>query len=146
VEVRLRCQDGALRDVLASGDRVRLDDGYGWLQLFLDVSEQKRSQEELMRAIKEVMTDTTWFSRRLVERLALVQGRPEDHTSVELLSERERQVLARISQGMTNDEIAAELAITPRTVRNHLANIYAKIDVHSRAEAVVWARERGITT
>ncbi len=146
VEVRLRCHDGTPRDVAASGARVRLDEGFGWLQLFLDVSEQKRSQEELMRAIKEVMTDTTWFSRRLVERLAVVQGRPEDHTSVELLSERERQVLARISQGMTNDEIASELAITPRTVRNHLANIYAKIDVHSRAEAVVWARERGITT
>ena len=146
VEVKLRGKDGVLHDVLASGDRVRLDEGFGWLQLFLDVTEQKRSQEELMRAIKEVMTDTTWFSRRLVERLAEVQGRPQDQTSVELLSERERQVLARISQGMTNEEIAGELDITPRTVRTHLANIYQKIDVHSRAEAVVWARERGITT
>lgn len=98
-----------------------------------------------MRAIKEVMADTTWFSRRLVERLAQVQGRPEEGSGVDLLSDRERQVLARISQGMTNEEIAAELAITPRTVRNHLANIYQKIDVHSRAEAVVWARERGLT-
>jgi len=131
--------------VLASGDRLRLDEDYGWLRLFLDVSERKRSQEELMRAIKEVMADTTWFSRRLVERLAQVQGRPEEGSGVDLLSDRERQVLARISQGMTNEEIAAELAITPRTVRNHLANIYQKIDVHSRAEAVVWARERGLT-
>lgn len=145
VEVRLRCRDGSYRDVLASGDRLRLDEDYGWLRLFLDVSERKRSQEELMRAIKEVMADTTWFSRRLVERLAQVQGRPEEGSGVDLLSDRERQVLARISQGMTNEEIAAELAITPRTVRNHLANIYQKIDVHSRAEAVVWARERGLT-
>lgn len=146
VELRLRCKDGTVRDVLASGDRLRLDEEYGWLRLFLDVSEQKRSQEELMQAIKQVMTDTTWFSRRLVERLAQVQGRPQDGAGVELLSERERQVLARISQGKTNEEIAAELDITPRTVRNHLANVYQKIDVHSRAEAVVWARERGLAT
>lgn len=146
VEVKLRDKEGAVRDVLASGDRVRLDDDFGWLRLFLDVSERKRSEEELMRAIKEVMADTTWFSRRLIERLAQAQGRGEDRSSVDLLSERERQVLARISRGMSNEEIAAELAITPRTVRNHLANIYGKIDVHSRAEAVVWARERGITT
>ncbi len=146
IELRLRAKDGTHRDVLASGDRIRVNDSFGWLQLFLDVSERKRSQEELMRAIKEVMADTTWFSRRLVERLAHVQGRDDAGSGADVLSERERQVLARISRGMANDEIAVELDITPRTVRNHLANIYAKIDVHSRAEAVVWARERGITT
>lgn len=56
----------------------------------------------------------------------------------------EQQVLARIASGMTNDEISQDLNIKPQTVRNYISTIYEKINVHSRAQAVVWARERGL--
>ncbi|WP_134621886.1 response regulator transcription factor, partial [Pseudomonas aeruginosa] len=46
-------------------------------------------------------------------------------------------------QGLADKEIAKELGLAPNTVRNHVATIYAKLDVHSRGEAIVWARERG---
>lgn len=145
LELRLRARDGTVRDVLASGDRIRINGSFGWLLNFLDVTDRKRSQEELLRAIQEVMSDTNWFSQRLIERLAQAQGTGEPLETGETLSDREHQVLTRVSRGMTNEEIAEDLKISSRTVRNHVANIYAKIDVHSRAEAVVWARERGLT-
>ncbi len=145
LELRLRAKDGTVRDVLASGDRIRINGSFGWLLNFLDVTDRKRSQEELLRAIQEVMSDTNWFSQRLIERLAQAQGTGETLEAAETLSDREHQVLTRVSRGMTNEEIAEDLKISSRTVRNHVANIYAKIDVHSRAEAVVWARERGLT-
>src|SRR5690606_26680850 len=145
LELRLRAKDGTARDVLGSGDRMPLNGSFGWLMNFLDVTDRKRSREELLRAIQEVMSDTNWFSQRLIERLAQAQGTGETLEAAETLSDREHQVLTRVSRGMTNEEIAEDLKISSRTVRNHVANIYAKIDVHSRAEAVVWARERGLT-
>ena len=45
--------------------------------------------------------------------------------------------------GARNDQIASELGISYSTVRNYVARLYEKLGVHSRAEAVVWARERG---
>ncbi len=56
---------------------------------------------------------------------------------------REREVFDLICQGLADKEIAKELGLAPNTVRNHVATIYAKLDVHSRGEAIVWARERG---
>ncbi|KAB8140101.1 response regulator transcription factor [Chloroflexia bacterium SDU3-3] len=59
------------------------------------------------------------------------------------LTERELGVLRLAARGLTNKQIAAELAISDRTVQNHLANIYAKLGVASRTEAVTAAIQRG---
>ncbi|MNL89261.1 transcriptional regulator MalT [compost metagenome] len=45
---------------------------------------------------------------------------------------------------MADKEIAARLALAPNTIRNHVATVYSKLAVHSRSEAIVWARERGL--
>ena len=60
------------------------------------------------------------------------------------LSEREIEILQLVSQGKSNKEIAAELFISVNTVKVHLANIFAKIDVSSRTEATLYAIEHGI--
>lgn len=57
------------------------------------------------------------------------------------LTPREREALALIGRGLSNDQIAARLVIAPKTVRNHVSRIYSKLDVDSRAQAVVLARE-----
>lgn len=59
--------------------------------------------------------------------------------SGELLSRREREVLELVTLGMRNQEIASQLFISQKTVKTHLQNIYAKLDVRSRTEAAMWA-------
>jgi DNA-binding NarL/FixJ family response regulator len=60
------------------------------------------------------------------------------------LTARERDVLGLICEGLADKEIAARLKLAPNTVRNHVATLYSKLDVHSRSEAIVWARARGL--
>jgi two-component system response regulator NreC len=66
-------------------------------------------------------------------------GRPFD-----VLSEREREVLALIAQGRNNQEIADQLVISIKTVNRHRENIMAKLDLHSRVELVRYAIEKGL--
>ena len=60
------------------------------------------------------------------------------------LTSRERQVLTLVAQGLNNAEIAEQLIITPKTVRNYVTRIYSKLGVASRAQAIVLAREAGL--
>jgi DNA-binding NarL/FixJ family response regulator len=60
------------------------------------------------------------------------------------LTERERQVLERMARGETNAEIAYALTISIKTVRNHVSNIFSKLQVADRAQAVIRAREAGL--
>ena len=59
------------------------------------------------------------------------------------LSAREREMLALIADGLSNAEIAERLAISGKTVRNHVSNVFDKLGVWSRAQAIVFARDRG---
>ena len=61
----------------------------------------------------------------------------------ELASPREREVLGLLSEGLDNAQIAVRLDISEKTVRNHVSSVYDKLGVWSRAQAVVFARERG---
>jgi pimeloyl-ACP methyl ester carboxylesterase/DNA-binding CsgD family transcriptional regulator len=60
------------------------------------------------------------------------------------LTQRERQLLELIARGRSNGEIAAQLAISPKTVRNHITNVFGKLGVTRRAEAIVLARDAGL--
>lgn len=60
------------------------------------------------------------------------------------LSEREVEVLRLIARGRTNREVATRLSVSGKTVGRHVENIYAKLGVHSRAAAAVFAMEQGL--
>lgn len=81
---------------------------------------------------------------------ALTERKPTDaiaapqSPSSQLVSRRETSVLALVALGRTNSQIAAELYISDSTVKRHLANIYAKLEVHSRVAAVRQAHRLGI--
>ena len=93
------------------------------------------------------MQDTSWFSRTVIEKLANLRQPTQAGTRVTGLGElsrREREVLGLLSSGMTDAQICGELRLAPSTVRNHVAALYRKIGVHSRSNAIIWARERGI--
>ena len=68
---------------------------------------------------------------------------PEPGTGFGDLTEREREVLELIARGLGNEDIAHQLAISPKTVRNHITNIFGKLAVTTRAQAIVRAREVG---
>ena len=127
---------------------MTINDANSVLCVLQDVTEQKRSQAELITAIEAVMADTSWFSRAIVEKLAALRRTPPAHApsaAVEELTPRERQVLALICQGESDKQMGATLKLSPNTIRNHISSLYNKIGVRRRAAAVIWARERGIT-
>jgi DNA-binding NarL/FixJ family response regulator len=62
------------------------------------------------------------------------------------LTERELEVLRLVAQGLTNKEIAQELKVKERTVGFHVGNILSKLDVASRVEAAVWAKDHGVVS
>ena len=60
------------------------------------------------------------------------------------LTERERELLGLLAQGLTNAAIAERLTLSPKTVRNHVSNIFSKLQVADRVAAVIRAREAGL--
>ncbi|KQZ92928.1 helix-turn-helix transcriptional regulator [Pseudomonas sp. Root562] len=147
VDVRVRSKDSGLIDCAVSADTVNIQDSPCYLLVLMDITERKRTELELVSAIEEVMKDASWFSRTLIEKLANVKSvnspRLPDVSFTDLTA-RERDVLGLICEGLADKEIAARLKLAPNTVRNHVATVYSKLDVHSRSEAIVWARERGL--
>ncbi|WP_019579378.1 helix-turn-helix transcriptional regulator [Pseudomonas mandelii] len=147
VDVRVRRKDAGLIDCAVSADTVNIQDGSCYLLVLMDITERKRTELELVSAIEEVMKDASWFSRTLIEKLANVKNvnSPQlPSVSFTDLTARERDVLGLICEGLADKEIAARLKLAPNTVRNHVSTVYSKLDVHSRSEAIVWARERGL--
>jgi len=83
-------------------------------------------------------------SRGKPQSLVLIMDDVTDRASTGQLTARERDVLGLICEGLADKDIAARLKLAPNTVRNHVATVYSKLDVHSRSGAIVWARERGL--
>lgn len=147
LEFRLRMKDGTLSDCLLSAETVTIDNRQRILQVMQDISERKRSEMQLTTAINAVMQDTSWFSQRIVEKLASINHPERDDGSVPgliELSHREREVLSLVADGLGDAAIAETLKVSRNTVRNHVSNIYRKTNVRQRGALVVWARERGL--
>ena len=75
----------------------------------------------------------------------LGQSTREEDPAFESLTAREREVLALITQGLSNASIAEQLSISEKTVRNHVSNLFDKLGVWTRAQAMVFAQNRGFT-
>ena len=147
IDVSVRKKDTELIDCAISADTVNIQDSPCYLLVLMNITERKRTELELVAAIEEVMKDASWFSRTLIEKLANVKSvnSPKlPSVSFTDLTARERDVLGLICEGLADKEIAARLKLAPNTVRNHVSTVYSKLDVHSRSDAIVWARERGL--
>ena len=85
------------------------------------------------------------ITRRLIE--TFVSSRPRTSAAaggLVDLTDREREILRFVARGMSNEEIADDLVISPATVKTHLARIMGKLDAHDRAQLVVAAYESGL--
>ena len=103
------------------------------------------SQAEILSAIRAVGAGEAVFgpaiARRLIEYFSSASVSPQAFPE---LTHREREVLELIAQGQSNTAIARELTISQKTVRNHVSNVFTKLQVVDRAQAIVKAREAGI--
>jgi DNA-binding NarL/FixJ family response regulator len=104
-------------------------------------------QEQLARAIRAVADGESIFSpviaKRVLESFSRAGGGPRAMVFPELTG-REREVLDLIARGFSNPEITRRLVLSPKTVRNHVSNILAKLQARDRSTAIVRAREAGL--
>lgn len=100
---------------------------------------------ELKRAIETVMDGDIYIQPALVPSLnTRLVARDVDKDKIDSLTKRELEVLIQVASGMANKEIAGALDISERTVKNHISNIFKKIDVSDRTQAAVFAIKNDI--
>ena len=105
------------------------------------------SPTEMVRAIQAAGSGEAIFSPAIAQRLIDFFAAPRPAVAPQLfpeLTDREREVLALMAQGRRNPEIAQVLVISLKTVRNHVSNIFSKLQVADRAQAILRAREAGL--
>lgn len=96
--------------------------------------------EELKKAIYAVHNGESYIQPNLIPALNnRLVSRDVDKDKIETLTKRELEVLIQVANGMFNKEIATSLDISERTVKNHISNIFKKIDVSDRTQAAVFA-------
>lgn len=97
--------------------------------------------EHLITALREVQKGESYIDKRLVK--LLVNGfrtrKATTSSRISMLTDREAEVLACLSKGLTNKEIGDKLFITEKTVKNHTTNIYRKLEVTDRVKAALYA-------
>jgi DNA-binding NarL/FixJ family response regulator len=106
--------------------------------------------DEVIKAIRAVHAGESVLhpavARRVIDRFVLPADKRSAPDELDELTEREMQVLKLAAKGMSNRKIAAELVISVRTVQTHLNNVFNKVGVGSRTEAVIHALRKGWIT
>ena len=104
-------------------------------------------EEEILHAVRAVARGEAIFGAALATRIAAYFAAPPTSPApgtFPTLTAREREVLTLVAQGMSNTAIAGRLFLGHKTVRNHVSNIFAKLQVADRAEAIIRARRVGL--
>ncbi len=104
-------------------------------------------EEELVRAIRAVGRGEAIFSPNVAERVLAYFAAPRPAAPPQVfptLTDREREILNLIAKGYPNPSIARELSLSTKTVGNYVSNIFTKLQVADRAQAIIRAREAGL--
>ena len=102
---------------------------------------------EILKVLRAVAEGEAHFGPEIARRLMDFFSAPKPASPAEAFPEltiREREILDLIAQGNNNAKIAARLFVSPKTVRNHVAHIFTKLQVADRAHAIIRAREAGL--
>ncbi|HXG64796.1 MAG TPA: response regulator transcription factor [Blastocatellia bacterium] len=107
--------------------------------------------ETLIKAIEKVHAGEVWIDRvmtaSVLAELAGAKAKKDDPEAAKIatLTEREREIIALVGEGLPNKQIASRLFISEKTVRNHLVSIYSKLEVSDRLELAIYASRHGLT-
>lgn len=104
---------------------------------------KEEAVDTVVKAVRAVKKGAAWYSQTIADRFVQWQFGREPEIEQAQLTPRERELLVLVAKGWDNARIAQELRLAEQTVRNYTSTLYEKLEVHSRAEAIVWARERG---
>ncbi|GIJ47530.1 DNA-binding response regulator [Virgisporangium aliadipatigenens] len=103
---------------------------------------------DLLRGVRSIAAGEGLLSpgvtRRLIEEFALRSRAPQAPRSVDALTDREREVVALVGAGLSNDEIAERLVVSPATAKTHVSRAMTKLSARDRAQLVVYAYEAGL--
>jgi DNA-binding NarL/FixJ family response regulator len=103
---------------------------------------------DLLRGVRAIAAGEGLLSpgvtRRLIEEFALRSRAPQAPRSVDALTDREREVVALVGAGLSNDEIAERLVVSPATAKTHVSRAMTKLSARDRAQLVVYAYEAGL--
>jgi DNA-binding NarL/FixJ family response regulator len=103
---------------------------------------------ELLRAVRAVADGDALLSpgvtRRLIGEFANKTRESRPAPTLDVLTEREREVMALVAEGLTNDEIAERLYVSPMTAKTHVSRAMTKLGARDRAQLVVFAYESGL--
>ena len=100
---------------------------------------------EILRAVRAVASGEAIFDAAIASRLInYFAAPPPAATPFPQLTSREVEILRLLTEHLTNPEIADRLGLTTKTIRNHVSNIFSKLQVASRAEAISTARQAGL--
>jgi DNA-binding NarL/FixJ family response regulator len=103
---------------------------------------------ELVRGVREVASGDALLSpsvtRRLIAEFAAKAKQPKSGTELKALTDREREVMALAAEGLSNEEIAARLVVSPATAKTHVSRAMIKLHARDRAQLVVIAYETGL--
>jgi len=109
---------------------------------------KRAAPDELIAAIRAAHRGDVYIypslARLLVNDFLTRAGEGEEEAAVSSLTQREQEVLSRLAEGKTNDEIASELVISPYTVARHRENLMGKLGLHNRSELVKYAIRKGL--
>jgi DNA-binding NarL/FixJ family response regulator len=101
------------------------------------------AMETVVKAVRAVHLGAAWYSQSVANKFMQWQFGREPEVANAHLSAKEHDLLTLMARGWSNAKIAKELSLSEQTIRNYSSALYEKIGVHTRVDAVIWARERG---
>jgi DNA-binding NarL/FixJ family response regulator len=117
----------------------------------MGVVPKMETHQVLLKAIEKVHAGEVWIDRTMManvlaklSRARLLEQDNPEKAKIALLSEREKDVISLIGQGLKNRDIASRLSISETTVRHHLTSIYSKLHVTDRLELIIYAYRNGL--
>lgn len=111
---------------------------------------KEKAAEVLIKAVRRVNAGEIWFDRTMINSLVLEMTRRDSEKTdpetlkIATLTDRERQIITLLGEGLKNKFIAARLFISETTVRHHLTSIYSKLAINDRLELLIYAHRHGL--
>ncbi|HEY1729301.1 MAG TPA: response regulator transcription factor [Candidatus Baltobacteraceae bacterium] len=99
---------------------------------------------ELVRAVKAVAGGSTYVDPRIAGNVLRRQTLMPTRSALSDLSERETEIIRLIARGLSNKEIASQLSVSEKTIKNHISRIFAKLGITARTQAAIHAMKAGL--